>query len=69
MTKFSKRFKRLLDFADELLPDDRVRIGQRVRNKDTSGVVGVVRHVTSYVVEIDGGITRAPQNPKVVEDD
>lgn len=70
MTKFSKRFKRLLDFADEPLPGDRVRIGQGARNKDTRGVVGVVRHVASYVVEIDGGITRVtPQNLKVVDDD
>ncbi len=71
MSHFSKRFKRLLDFADWPLPGDRVKIGWRTRRKDLEGKTGVVKWVSGYAVEIDGEVVSgfSPHTLEIVEDD
>ena len=76
MSQFSKRFNRLLTFADQPVPGDRVRIGSSSRAKDEFGNsfvgrVGVVKEVWAYNVEFDGEVVwgMSPNSLEVVRDD
>ena len=71
MSQFSRRFKRLLDFADQPLPGDRVKIGGRTRMEKFRGKTGVVKQVNGYDVEVDGEVLPAmsPNSLEIVEDD
>ena len=67
MSKFGDRFQRLLDYADNPIPGDRVRVGNKARNIALRGKTGIVRarweeawveingvdhHLTTRVLEI-----------------
>lgn len=70
MPSFSNRFKRLLDFADEPLPGDRVRIGHRASHAPWRGKIGVVKRVGLYHVEVDGEIRDiTPGSLEIVQND
>lgn len=76
MSQFNKRFKRLLDFADQPLPGDHVLIGKRSTATDRSGQsfvgrIGVVKKGWGYSVEFDGKVvdSMSPNSLEVVEDD
>ena len=65
MSKLGDRLKRLLDFADNPVPGDRVRIGQGARQAALRGRTGVVTAVWTYGVKVDG--ETHPLTPKSLE--
>ena len=73
MSHFSKRFKRLLDFADHPVPGDHVRIGRKSAAQGGKFVdrIGVVKQVWAYNVEVDGEVVKgmSPNSLEIVHDD
>ena len=72
MSQFSKRFKRLLDFADQPLPGDHVLIGRgsTAQGGRFADKVGVVKKVNGYDVEVNGETVYAmsPNSLTIVQD-